>query len=216
MPVITKKYLSDQILYKIYGGTPDSGVPIDERDVWARIEQKINSWFRMQQFTVNLPSGETIPDNLAIGTYENVAVTSSGMISVSTLPVMPISLPRNMGVFLIYDADNPDNTFIPIMSGQKQLLKTDTLLSDLMGQISYEVAGKTVKYSKDLTLLGVTDVTMELVVLDMSLYSETDMLPVPADAADMLITEIYKEYLPVTPESGKVEQFTNANQKSNP
>jgi len=216
MPVITKKYLSDTILYKLASGTPDSGYQIDERDLWARIEQKINGWFKMQQFTVNLPSGETIPDNLAIGTYENVAVTSSGMISVSTLPVMPISLPRNMGVFLIYDADNPDNSFIPVMSGQKQLLKTDTLLSDLMGQISYEVAGKTVRYSKDLTLLGVTAVTMELVVMDMSLYSETDMLPVPADAADMLIMEIYKEYADVGPESGKVENFTNANQKANP
>jgi hypothetical protein len=216
MPIVTKKYLSDQILYKIYGGTPDSGAPIDERDIWARIEQRINSQYKMQHFAMSLPSGETVPENLAIGTYENVAVVSSGYVSYADLPVMPISLPRNAGIQLVYDPNNPENSFIPILNGQRQLLKTDALLSDMLGQISYSPSGKRVTFSKDITLLNVPVVTMELVVMDIGQYGETDMLPVPADFVDGLIMEIYKEYLPVTPESGKVENFTNANQKSNP
>jgi hypothetical protein len=65
-------------------------------------------------------------------------------------------------------------------------------------------------------LQNVSAVTIELVVMDIGQYSETDMLPIPADAADMLVQEIWKEYMPIPPETGKVENFTNANQKANP
>jgi hypothetical protein len=215
MPVITKRYLSDQILIKLASGLVESGFQVDERDVYARIEQKVNAAYKMQQFSINLPSGETIPENLAIGIYEDIAVVSSGYKSYAILPVMPIGLPRNAGIYQVYDPNYPENAFIPIMRGQSQLLKTDSLLSDMMGQISYEPAGKKINFSKDLTLMGTPVVTMELVCMDMSLYSDTDMLPIPASDVDAIIMDIYKEYVPVQPGVGLVNNFSNDGQKAN-
>lgn len=217
MPVYSKTYIAQQVLIKLSGGFVDTGFFVEERDLYPRIEQKVNSALKMQQFAMQLPSGETIPENLAMGLYENVTVVSSGMTSYAELPIMPISLPRNAGIHNVFDPNNPDNSFIPILNGQRQLLKTDTLLSNCLNQVSYWPTNrKRISFSVDLTLMGVSEVSMELVVLDISEYSSTDMLPVQADLVDKIVTELYQEYLQVTPENATVNQFTNAGQKSTP
>jgi hypothetical protein len=218
----TKKIISDQVLYRLYGGVPDSSAPVQEEDVWKALEQKINTTFKMQHFEVTLAAGETIPDGAVLAFYENVAVTRYGNRSRSLLPVVPVTLPRNMGVFEV--APVPEHTgnqanydgrpFIPLQAGQRFLLQADELLNDLLGQIGYEVKGKYVEYTKDLTLLGVDDVNMTLVVFDMSQYGITDVLPVPADYEEILINELVAQFSPVQPEIGLNNNFSNANQKS--
>ncbi len=209
----TKYLIAEQILTKLEGGYPDIAGSVQKADLYKRIEQKCNAFFKMQHFSINLPSGETCPENLAIGTYENIAVTSSGLVSTATLPFMPISLPRNAGIYLIYDPNYPDNAFIPTLRGQRQLLRTDDLLSNILGQVSYEPKGKTIVFSADLTLMGTDVVTMELVCMDMSLYGIADMLPISSDMEDSIVMEIYKECLPIQAESGISNQYTNvANQ----
>jgi hypothetical protein len=212
----TKKLISDQTLFRIAGGAPDSSYQVDERDIWKALEQLINAALKLSQFNQNLPSGETLPENLQIGIYENITVTSSpngvGK-SYSTLPTMPISLPRNMGIYQIYNADYPDSPFIPIQAGQRALLKTDALLSDLLGQVSYEPKGKTIFFSKDLPLYDVTTVTMELVCMDMSLYGVNDVLPLPADLEAGIIEQLVKMFSAVVPEIAEVNPYTSANQQ---
>jgi hypothetical protein len=212
----TKRLIADQILIKLSGGNPDVNFPVQKYDLFKRIEQKCNALFKMQQFSINLPSGETVPDNLAVATYEDVEVVSSGLTSYAILPVMPISLPRNAGISMIYDPANPDNAFIPIIAGQRALLKTDALLSDLLGHVSFEPKGKKIWFSRDLTLMEVSAVTMELVTLDISQYSETDMLPIPSDFEDAIVMEIYKECLAVQPEAGLVNPYTNEPKNAKP
>lgn len=209
---ITKKIVSDQVLYKLAGGYPDNAFPIDERDVWKALEQKVNSLFKLRHFDTTLPSGETIPENAMIATYEGVTVTSSGQQSYSTLPVTPISLPKNVGIYLIYDANYPDYYFKPLQRGMRGLLRTDNLLSDTLGLISYEPKNNRVVYSKDLTLLGVSSVTMELCVFDISNYSATAELPIPSDYEERIVNELVAEFSPVTAESGIVNPFTTAGQ----
>lgn len=208
----SKKIISDQVLIKLSGGFVDNSFPVDERDIWKALEQKINGLFKLHQFDQTLASGETIPENTMIATYEDVAVTSFGEKSKSTLPIIPISLPKNVGIFLIYNSAYPDMPFIPIQRGQGALLKSDTLLNDMQGMISYEPKNNVVVYSKDITLLGFSTVTMELCVLDMSQYSATDTLPVPADMESRLVDELTQEFAPVTAESGQVNNFTTAGQ----
>jgi hypothetical protein len=53
----------------------------------------------------------------------------------------------------------------------------DKLLNDLLGSVYYEVRKNEIIFSKDVTLLGVDTVNMYLVVMDISLYSNTDPLP---------------------------------------
>ena len=188
----TKRLLVDQILFKLADGFPNVQGSVQSQDVEKALEQKINAKFRIRQFE-NMQLGETIPDGMCMATYDGVAVVSSGDRSKSTLPVMPISLPRNMGIF---DIRYNDNSFIPLQIGQRSLLKTDSLLNGLLNQIGYEPKGKTIEYTQDITLLGYTTVTMDLVVSDLSTLSDTDLLPIPASYEEELIAEIYAQFSP--------------------
>jgi len=212
----TKKIISDQVLLKLSGGFVDNSFPVDERDIWKALEQKINDTFKLKHFSETLPSGETIPDSTMIATYPNNTVTStSNGKSTTPLPINPISLPKNMGIFLIYDPNNPDIMFIPLQRGQLSLLKADTLLNDLGGQIGYDAKNNIITFTKDLTMLGISSVTQELCVFDMSQYSSTAVLPIPADMEEKIIIELVQEFSQVTPESGIVNPITSANQKAN-
>lgn len=221
---MTKKYISDGVLYKLYGGVPDAGGPVQERDVWAAIDRKTNSIFKLSQFNINLPNGGTIPDNLNLATYENISVTrTSNSRSKVTLPVTPISLPLNMGINeirpVLSTSSSSDRTlgqpFIPLQAGQDFLLSADKLLNDLMGQIGYTVNGKTIYFTKDITTFGIDTVDMKLVVFDISQYGLTDDLPIPSDYIDQIQTELLAEFAPIMAESGYVNNFTNAGQNAN-
>ena len=212
MPGVTKKVIAEQTLFRLAGGVWDTSFPVQEPDIYKAIEQKINGLFKLHQLDTNLPSGETIPEHAMIAVYENNTVTSVNEWSTADLPIMPISLPKNMGIFLVYDPEFPDMPFIPILRGQTALLKTDKLLSDIMGQISYEPQNNKIKFNKDLTTLGITVVTMELLVFDISQYSETQNLPIPSDYQERIVNELVAQFSPVTPESGIVNPFTTANQ----
>jgi hypothetical protein len=206
MSLITKRLLSDQILIRLNSGFVDVSSPVQKEDVWLAIEQKVNSMFKMQHFSMTLPSGETIPENLSLAEYENVAITNGDGLSCSiTLPVMPISLPRNMGVQAVIP--NGLLPCIPLMAGQRNLLRTDQLLNDLMGEIGYELIGKKIKLTKDLTPFEITTATLQLVVLDISLYSEDDMLPIPADYEQQIIDDLIKQFSPIQPQPSIVSNY---------
>lgn len=216
-----KRVIADQVLYRIYGGVPDSAAPVQLPDVYKALEQKINAQFALRHFQVTLPNAQTIPDNLAIATYTDVTVLSTGNgKSYSTLPIIPISLPRSLGVQEIRpvigftgNTRMLGNPFIPLQYGQGFLLNADKLLNELFGQIAYEVSGKTVTYSKDLINFGVSKVDMRLVVFDMSQYAETDELPIPSDYEEALINELVLQFSAVVPESGIVNSYTVAGQQ---
>jgi hypothetical protein len=209
----TKKILAEQVLSRLAGGYIDTSDPVQIEDVIKSIEQVINSMFKMEYYNATLPSGETIPDNLMTAFYENISVASYKDKSKVTLPIMPISLPRNMGIFRI--TDSSDNDFIPVQLGQGALLKPDKLLNELLGNIWYEVRGNTIVFSKDITLLGISLINMYLVVLDISLYSDTDVLPIPPNMEEEIIEKTFAKFAPVTPETGIVDNFNALRNKTN-
>jgi len=222
MPNSTKKSISDAVLYLLAGGVPTKSFPVQEEDVWAALETKVNAMFGVKQFSINLPSGETIPDNLVLATYEDVAVTSfnSGN-SKSILPVMPVSLPRNAGIneirpvlSIVPTGDKIlGNPMIPMLAGQTYLLQADSLLNSLMGQFGYEPNGRSVVYNSDITTFGITKVDMKLVVFDISQYGINDYLPIPSDYEDELETALVQNFAPVLAKSGFVSNFTNPTQQ---
>jgi hypothetical protein len=215
--MLTKRLCSDQILYRLYGGYPDVANPVQPEDIWKALEQIVNQQFRLQQFSVNLPSGESIPDGLSIATYEDVTVTSSGSKSKAILPVIPVSLPKNIGIFLIRTAASlganiPQLDFIPLLKGQWELLQSDDLLCNLLNQVGYTPANSYVTFTQDITLYGVTKVDMDLVVFDLSGVSETDILPIPASMEQDVINQLMAIFSPVNPETGQVNLLTTAGQ----
>lgn len=218
----TKRVLSDQILYVLKGSWPDVAQSVQKEDVFKRIEQVINAMFSLQQFSMNLPSGETIPNNLALATYQDVAIVPfySGKAK-STLPVMPVTLPRNAGINEIRPVISTasdrilGNPMIPLQAGQFYLLQADKLLNDLMGQIGYEVNGRTIIYQIDILALGITKVDMKLLVFDMSQYGETDILPLPSEMEDSVIKEVLQFFAPVQSEPSLVSNYPTPNLKPN-
>lgn len=211
----TKKLIAEQVLFRLYGGYPDSAAPVQEPDVYKALEQKLNSTFKIRHFDSTLPSGETMPENSMIATYENNTVTrTDDGKSYSLLPIQPISLPKNMGIYLVYDPAHPDMPFIPLQRGQSFLINSDELLNDLNGQIGYEPKNDRLIFRKDLTTYGITAVTMELCVFDISQYSTTERLPIPSDYEEALVNELIKDFAPVQPENGLVDNFSVSGQNS--
>lgn len=209
----TKKFISDQVLYKLAGGVPDSAFPVDERDIWASLNNKINSLFKIKHIDTTLPSGETLPENSMIATYEGVEVVSmdNGK-SYALLPIQPISLPMNAGIFFVYDPRYPDNFLVPLQRSQLALLRADELLNNLMGQAGYEPKNDRIIITQDITMYGTEELTMELCVMDVSSYSVTETLPIPADYVDRIIQELTAEFGAVLPKTGLVNNFTNESQ----
>lgn len=210
----TKKSISDSVLYKLAGGIPTNSFPVHEQDIWAALDHKINSLYKLRHINATLPSGETLPENAMIATYENIAVTSTGDgKSYSLLPIIPIGLPMNMGIFMIYNPKYPDNFFVPLQRSQLALLRADELLNNLMGQVGYEPKNDRVVFTQDITMYDTTSVTMELCVFDISGYSVTENLPIPADMEDSVEDELFKEFESVVAKTGIENRFTNPNQQ---
>jgi len=209
----TKYLLAEQVQIRLAGGFRDANQPVQNEDIVKAIEQIINSMFQMQYYNATLPTGETIPDNLMIAFYENIPVTTLGDKSQAELPVIPISLPRNMGVYRV--TDSKDNDFIPVPLGQGALLRADKLLNDLLGNVWFEIRKNIVIFSKDILLLGIDTVNMYLIVMDISLYSNTDPLPIPASMEEEIVEKAFAKFATVTPETGIVNNYSSATQKIN-
>lgn len=98
----TSRYkIAEQVWFKIAEGYPSVKEQIQLSDIIVAVGQKINQMFQVQQFTANLPNGETIPDGLCVATYTNIPVTSTSRGAIAKLPVTPIMLPKNMGILEI-------------------------------------------------------------------------------------------------------------------
>jgi hypothetical protein len=150
----------------------------------------------------NIPMGELIPNGAVLGLYEGIAVEAYNGKSRASLPVKPQKLPRNMGVWAIYPKWNTnedyelDKEFIPLQMGQGGLLKSQRLISELLGQVGYEVFGDKVIFTRNLKAISQDVVlAMRLVILDIAEYGDWDLLPIPPEMemdVIMAVVEMYK------------------------
>jgi len=180
MAVVTKYMLAEEIMRILEGGNMNVGAKVRKEEIYASIAQVANTVLKGSYMAENLPMAELIPNGAMIASYESVAVSSYGQVCKATLPVKPIKLPRNMGVYSVFDPNDPVNEYIPIEMGHAALLGSQPVLNSILG-VGYECYGMDLIFTTDLTLLGISALTMRLVVLDMSLYSEWDPLPIIAD-----------------------------------
>jgi hypothetical protein len=177
--------LAEQVILNLKGGKYQVASSIQIEDVIAYMKGVLPSvikqeWFQMTQ----LPEGETLPPNLYFVLHENVAVLNSGKRWYSKLPVIPIGLPRNMGVFSVFNPEEPDCEFVPVFAGMRGHIMKSGMLADLFGQVGYEVNSGTVEYFRD---PGVQAVSMKLLAPDISGFGEFDPLPIGLDHETQLI-----------------------------
>ena len=201
MGVVTIYRLAEQISDLLEGDTQGAGSSIDYETLKISIGQVINSMIKTEYFSVNLKMGEAIPNGTVMALYENIEVQSSNGKSQCTLPIKPIKLPRNMGVWAIYPKYDLrsnyeyDKEFIPLQIGQGGLLKSQPLINDLLGQVGYENFGDKIYFTKDIKqLYPDVVVSMRLAIMDVSQYSDYDNLPVPAEMEWSIIQEVFKMY----------------------
>jgi hypothetical protein len=179
MAVVTIARLAEECMRIIYGGNvPDAG-KVSPEEVKIACGQVANNLLKTEYFQVNAPAGEMIPNGAVLGLYLNIPIQQWKDRSRAKLPIKPMKLPRGMGVYSVFPNDDPGSEYIPIELGQANLLKSQPMLSDLLGQVGYEAFDDYVYFTRDLTLPNQTLYCgMRLVILDISLYGDWDLLPV--------------------------------------
>lgn len=207
--------MAEQILNLIEGGKSGVASSISMNEIKISIGQVLNQRLRIDYFNTGLKLGEAIPNTAVIAKYDNIPVIKNGATSKAKLPVKPLSLPRNMGVWSIYMSDDPSVEFIPLQMGQSNLLKSQLMINDLLGQIGYEVRGLDVYFTKDITKPSGTSVNMELSIMDINNYGDYDILPIAPEMEWEIVQDVFKMYM-LEPTADKIVSATSKEQKGVP
>ena len=193
--------ISEEILKLLSGGNIQDASNITMNEMKISVCQVANNLLKIEHFTINEKIGEKIDNGGVLGWYENIPVISWNGKSKCTLPVKPIKLPRDMGVFGVYPKYTTngnyelDKEFIPTQMGQSALLKSQSLINDILGQVSRETFGMDIIFSKDLPSLWPEIVVgMRLAILDFSQYGDWDVLPLLPEQEWQIKQEVFKLY----------------------
>jgi len=201
MAVVTIYRLAEECLKMLSGGVIQESTNISINEIKISIGQVINQLLKVDYFSVNGKMNEAIPNGTVLGLYEDIACSTWNGKSKATLPIKPIKLPRNMGVWAIYpkyelNGDYElDKEFIPLQMGQGGLLKSQLQISDLLGQVGYETFGDQIIFTKNIKELYPNVVlAMRLAIMDISLYDDYDVLPLLPEHEWQIKQEIVKMY----------------------
>jgi hypothetical protein len=174
--------LAEESARIIYGGNIPVAGKVTMGELKIAVAQVCNQLLKVDILTVNEQDGESIPNGTVLGLYENIQVTAWRGKSVCTLPVKPIKLRRNKGIYSVFDSNNPDREFIPLQMGQFAMSRSQpSIISSVLGQCCYENFGMQIVFTKDLsTPLGTPQfmVSMRLAILDATQYGDLDILPI--------------------------------------
>ena len=169
--------LSEQIsrIYARYIDKENPNTIVDKREIKLLVVDAIHTILGAKLASQSAKGFVDIPEAL-IATYTNIAVTNASSVYTCTLPAQPIAATGDMGIYEVFSDEL--NPFIPI---PKQILKVmqGTDLAVLESKIGYfRSSNDKIRFTADPT---VSTVTMRLIINDISKYSDTDILPLPAD-----------------------------------
>lgn len=188
----TTKYKIAEQVQRLLMSNPSISGRFELNEIKILVGQVANQILKADYFGVNLPEGDTIPQNCMVYTYDNVAVTTyKTSLSRATLPSIPVSLPRNMGVLHVSKTNAIDEPFIPIPTSMYGIVKPQDLLGDLSGLISYEVVGKDIIFNTNLPGQSVNSVYIRLVGVDINAVTDYEILPLTADMEAQVITQVF-------------------------
>lgn len=193
--------LAEEISKVLNQGFIQEATSTSLNEIKISICQVANNLLKIDYFSTNVKMGEAIDNGSVLGLYEGIECSSWNGKSKATLPIKPLKMPRNMGVFAIYPKYKSngiyelDKEFIPLQMGQSGLLKSQPLLNDLLGQVGYEVFGNDVIFTKDIkSLFPEITLAMRLAILDFSQYDDWDILPILPEQEWQIKQEVIKLY----------------------
>jgi hypothetical protein len=172
------------------------------------VEQSINKVLKIQ-----------VADSFKAGMYDvpkcnliqyTCAVTSepSNSRAFINLPVIPLTLPMDMGIWSIAASAAALTPYIPIPAQDVLVFGTianGTNLSYLEGQVGYYVQGKKIYFTKDITTVGngsITSVVVNLLVMDFSQIGDNELLPISPEVESTIIEDVL-----TTISNGKISQL---------
>lgn len=181
---ITLYRISEEILKLLAGDEISVSSNTSINEIKISVCQVANQLLKTEHFSINEKMGEKIPNGSVLGLYTEIPITSYNGKSMATLPIKPLKLPRNIGVFSIYFKNDTNQNYdldseaIPLQMGQGSLLKSQPMINNLLGQTGYECFGEQIIFTKDLPSLFPNIVcAMRLAILDFSQYGDYDPLP---------------------------------------
>lgn len=199
--VTTIYRIAEQTISLIEGGNLGAASSVSLNEIKIAIGQQINALLKVEHFSINERIGEKIPNGSVLALYEGIAVTENNGKSKAVLPIKPMKLPRNIGIYAIYPKYTIsgnyeyDKEFIPLQMGQAGLLKSQPLLNDLLGQVGYENYGLELVFTKNIkSYYPDVVLAMRLAVMDISQYSDYDILPILPEQEWQVIQEVVKLY----------------------
>jgi len=191
---MTTLYKISEQIKLLHSGHYQTGQGSHLEEVKLLVAQVINTLFKTERVTAISGMGDFDPTGMLIATYDNQEVYEYKDRSAVALPVFPITLPMNMGIWYVCPSDDIDNFFVPMQSAQAGLTKTIKLLNNYENRVGYEPSGKELVFTSNLLNRDtpITRVMMKLLVSDVSDLGEYDPLPIPADMEAVVIQEVSK------------------------
>ena len=190
----TKSTLSEQVqrIYARFLDKNNSSDVIDIREVMLLVNQSINKILKLEVAESFKAGLVDVPKCSLIQYTASVTADAPNNRSFITLPVIPLTLPLDMGIWSISASNAAMTPYIPIPS-QDVLVFQGANLSYLEGQTGYYVQGKKVFFTKDLTLAGngsISSVIINILASDFSQFADNDMLPISPEVESAVITEV--------------------------
>jgi hypothetical protein len=190
----TKNILSEQI-QRIYSRFIDKGNEsdvIDLREIKLLVNQSINKVLKLQ-VAESFKAGLIDVPKCNLVEYTCAVTSQSGNSrAYITLPVIPINLPMDMGIWSIAATNAAMTPYIPIPA-QDVIVFQGTNLSALEQQVGYYMQGKRVYFTKDITTVAngsITSVIVNLLVSDFSTQGDNDLLLISPEVENSIMEDV--------------------------
>jgi hypothetical protein len=173
----TLNLISEQIVRNYSRFIDKDNEKIDIREVKRLVSSVVNKLFKLEHTQVRDIVGT------AIGTY--TYTTEEGDNYFLNLTVTPISLAKEMGVHRVYREGCPNKPFIPIQSGDFDIVQ-GTPSEYLEGQTGYWLEGSRIVFTSN----PGEKVICKLIVFDPDANDGNALLPVPSDMEQDVISNV--------------------------
>lgn len=177
--MVTLNILTEQI-NRLYSRFLDKdNKRLDDREIKLHISQVVNSLFKIER-----ASG--INSETAFATYAGVSSEDIDTHYVD-LPIAPISLPKNEGIWRVYQSGCPWKPYVPIRSGDFDVMQ-GTSTSFIEGHTGYYQDGMKIRFTRKVP----DNITMKLIVNDPNKAGGNDPLPIPRDMEARVIQSVFE------------------------
>ena len=198
---MNRKTLVEQIKRILVGGNPRASEQITNNEIKLAIGQAAARVLKAETAAIMLQFGGSAPHSSICVYSENEVVAVNETYSKVKLPVQPIGLPMNIGIFRVFKTGCFGQDIIPVEPGQLFIIagvlsnKLATVTGDLL---LYEPRGDYIILNKSKEEINDT-IDLHLVVPDINSLGDYDVLPISADQESIIIAEVLKLFAAYQP-----------------